>query len=783
MSQTPSDPFFFQQEEETDFNLKELLFKYLAYWKWFVVSLVIALLAAFIYLKYQTPVYNVQTSILIKDEKKGLGQDDMLKQLDMFSANKVVDNEIEILKSFTLMEKVVTALNLQVSYFAKQNFKDEELYARSPVKIQFKEINDLAFEEPLKFKLINSKIGELNGQKIPLNREVKTPWGTLSIQLTGINIGVKELFIYISPAEAVTDNLIARIQIQPSSKMSSVLLLSIEDTKPNRAKDVLNKLVEVYNMAGLEDKNEVAANTLRFIEDRLVLISKDLTDVEKSVEDFKSREGITDISAESGLFLESVQENDNQLSQIKIQQSVLNNIDQYVRNKGNTSGTVPATLGISDPTLLGLINSLSELESKRAQAITIVKADNPIVTALDDQISSIKSNLGENLQSLRNSLAITRRQLESRNQQMEGMIRTVPGKERALVDITRQQGIKNNLYVFLLQKREETALSYASAVSDSRTVDKARGSNTPVKPVKRNIYLLFALIGLAIPFAIIYLIDLLNDKIKNRKEIEKATNAPILADISYADHEEALVVSKLGRTVMAEQIRALRTNISFLNPGKGVQSILFTSSMSGEGKSFISLNLGASLAMTDKKTVILELDMRKPKLHSSLGMSNPAGLSNYLVGSSELKDIIRPVPGQENYFIITCGPIPPNPAELLLNGRLQELFSELRAAFDYIIIDAPPVGIVTDAQILEQQADATLFVLRHDYTPKERLKMVDNLYRENKFKNLSLVFNAVKEGGKYGYGYGYGYGYYEQEKESPNLLTSTLNGFKKEKIK
>ena len=395
----------------------------------------------------------------------------------------------------------------------------------------------------------------------------------------------------------------------------------------------------------------------------------------------------------------------------------------------------------------------------------------------------MKSSLGENMQTLRKSLAITRQQLEAQNGKMESMIKTVPGKERALVDITRQQGIKNNLYVYLLQKREETALSYASAVSDTRTVDMARGSILPVKPVKRNIYLLFALMGIAIPFGIIYVIDLLNDKIKSRKEIEKATKAPILADISYAEHNEALILSNLGRTVMAEQIRALRTNISFLNPGKGVQSLLFTSSMSGEGKSFISLNLGASLAMTDKKTIILELDMRKPKLQSALDMPNRHGLSNYLVGASELNDIIRPVPGQENYFIITCGPIPPNPAELLLNGRLQELFTELRATFDYIIIDAPPIGIVTDAQILEQQADATLFVLRHEFTPKERLKMVDNLYREKKFKNLSLVFNAVKEGGKYGYGYGYGYGYYEQEEETPGIMKNTLNGFKKEEVK
>ena len=766
MSQAPIDPFFYQQEEENDFNLKELLYRYLAYWKWFAVSFLIALSSAFIYLRYQTPVYNIQSSILIKDEKKGLGQDAMLKELDIFSSNKVVDNEIEILKSYTLMEKVVNDLNLQVSYFTKENFRiEEELYAESPVRLQFRQVNEQVYLEPLDLRIIDQKHAQFNGIKIPVNREVKTAFGIFTLSLTGKNPEIKDLTITVSPVAKVAEGLLTSLKVEPSSKMSSVLLLSIEDAKPYRGRDVINKLVNVYNLAGLEDKNEVAANTLRFIEDRLVLISRDLTDVEKSVENYKSREGITDISAESSLFLESVQENDNQLSQIKIQQSVLNNIDQYVRNKENATGTVPATLGISDPTLLGLIESLSELESRRAEAVQMVKAGNPIVSAIDDQIRGIKSNLSENLQTLRKSLAITRQQLESRNNRMEGMIKTVPGKERALVDITRQQGIKNNLYVYLLQKREETALSYASAVSDSRTIDLARNSAKPVKPVKRNIYLLFALMGMAVPFAIIYLIDLLNDKIRSRRDIEKATDAPILADISFSEHYEAIIVSSSSRNIMGEQIRSLRTNLSFLNPGKGVQSILFTSTMSGEGKSFISLNLGASLAMTGKKTIILELDMRKPKLHAALKMPNKLGLSNYLIGKATLDEIIFPVAGQDNYYIITCGDIPPNPAELLLTDRLADLYRELRETFDYIITDAPPVGIVTDAQILEQQADATLFVLRHEFTPKERLKGLDMLFREKKFKNLNVVFNAVKQGGKYGYGYGYGY-YQESEQKS-----------------
>ncbi|MFC5271575.1 GumC family protein [Adhaeribacter terreus] len=757
----PVNPFYFPQEEENEINLKELVYKYLAYWKWFALSLTLALAAAFFYLKTQNPQYKITSSLLIKDNKNNLGQDDLMKQLDIFSSNKVVDNEIEILKSFTLMEKVVTNLNLNIQYFTSDQFKDIELYGQtSPIHLEVIKANDLAYEEPLEVKILNKNSIEINGKSYPVNQEVQTESGTFKIALTGNNPEMKELSVHLSPIQALVEGYLENLKVETSSKMSSVLMLSLESPVQEKGKDILNKLIEVYNAAGLEDKNKVAANTLVFIDERLALISKDLTEVEKNVEEFKSREGITDISAESKLFLESVKENDAQLNQVKIQQGVLNSIEQYVRNKENKAGTVPATLGLSDPVLLGLLDQLAELEAKRVQTSKLVKADNPMMIAIEDQISNLKKSLNENIQTFRKSLAITRQQLERQNAKMESLIRTVPGKERALLDISRQQAIKNNLYIFLLQKREETALAYASAVSDSRTIDEARSSNKPVKPVKRNIFLLFALAGLGIPFGFIYLIDLLNDKVKNKQEIKKATQAPILADISLGDQEEAIVINHQSRSVIAEQIRGLRTNLSFLAPGKGVQTILFTSSISGEGKSFVSLNLGASLAMTDKRTVILEMDMRKPKLHAGLEIPNTTGISSYLIGKAGLHEILRPVSGQENYYVITCGPIPPNPVELLVNGRLSELFQELKEQFDYIVVDAPPVGMVTDAQVLGQHADATLFLVRHNFTHRSSLKQIDALYKEQKFQNLNLVFNAVKHGGKYGYGYSYGYGYY-----------------------
>jgi tyrosine-protein kinase Etk/Wzc len=760
-------PFQFEQAEPEKINFSELLYKYLAYWKWFVLSLALSLAGGFFYLKKQTPLYTAQSSVLLKDDKNGLGTDDMLKQLNGVTGTKVVDNEIDILKSYTLLEKVVTDLNLQVQYFKKENLKDVELYGQSsPVTVKIVKASENPTQEPLELKILDDKTFLLNGKAVALNKAIDSPYGVLQIGFSGNASDVKEVTIKLNTIPDVTENLIRDINIASSSKASTVLVLSLDSPVPQKGIDILNKLIEVYSQASLEDKNRVAANTLDFIENRLLLVSADLTDVEKNVESFKSSEGITDLSTEAQLFLGSVQANDQQLNQIRIQQSVLENIEGYVQRKGNTSGTVPATLGISDPTLLALINQLVELENKREQTVKLVKEDNPIMRSLDDQISNTKAGLAENIVSLQNNLAITRKKLEDQNSRIENSIKSIPSKERKLVDITRQQVIKNNLYTFLLQKREETALSYASTVSDSRIIDKARSKYKPMISSSL-VYILFASMGVFITIGIILCIDLLSNKIRSRKEIEKSTRTPILAEVAFADHQDALVVSKDGRTAIAEQIRALRTNLAFITPGENAQSILFTSGMSGEGKSFISLNLGASLAMIDKKTIILEMDLRKPKLHTSLNIPNNVGISNYLAGQAELIDIIQTVPEQENYYIITCGTIPPNPAELLAKGRLEELFQKLRASFDYIIIDAPPVGVVTDAQIIEQYADATIYILRHNYTYRSHLKLVDNLYREKRFKNFNLVLNSVNEKAGYGYGNRYGYGYgYQQEKKT-----------------
>ncbi len=760
------DQEFAQIIAEEDVNMKEWLFKYIIYWKWFVLSLLFSIPCAFLFLKFQVPQFRIQSTILIKDEKKGMGQDDLLKQLDIFSSNKIVDNEIEILKSYSLMEKVVKDFNLNITYSVQKRYRAVEIYDRSPLRLEVIVTGDLTYEGPFKISIINDHTVKISGVEYPVNKEVSTPFGIFKVSLTGINPDIKEVVVNVEPVSVAVEDLLSKLMVSASGKMSSVLVLSMENPVPTKGKDILNNLVETYNNTALEDKNKVAANTLVFIEERLKLISKELTIAEKNVEDYKSQQGIVDISAEGNAFLNSVRDNDIQLTQVKIQQSVLGGIEEYVKSKENKTGTVPATIGITDVTLLSLIQKLKDLEVQKERQIRMVKADNPIVLAMDDQIKSLKNNIAENIQSIKQNLNLTLIQLESQNKKLEGMIKTIPSKERGLVDISREQAIKNNLFTYLLQKREETALSFASAVSDSRIIDEARNMGQ-VKPNPNRIYMIFGLIGLVIPLLIIYILFLWNDKLQHRKDIEKHTHIPLLAELSWMEHETPFVINKMGRNVFSEQIRLFRTNLSFLSIGKDVQTILFTSTMSGEGKSFVSLNLAASLALTGKKTIILEFDMRRPKLRKALNISEDKGLSSYLIGRASLDEIILPVPVQDNLFMIQCGNVPPNPVELLLNGRLEVLIAELRTRFDHIIIDAPPIGLVTDAQILEKQADATMYILRYNFTHKESVRNVNLLHKEGKFKNLYLVFNGIKSGRSYGYGYGYGY---YQEK-------STTSGF------
>ncbi|MCC8424850.1 tyrosine-protein kinase family protein [Mucilaginibacter sp. UR6-11] len=749
------------EDDEQQVNLKEILFRYLSHWKWIVLSLIVFLFLGYIKVKSTTPLYSIETNILIKQDKgRSGGGDDLLKSLDLFSSNKVIDNEVQILKSYTLMEKVVSALDLTTSYYQNGHTRKIPLYKDLPFKVKILKPkgNGTGY---LKVTLLNSLEADVNGKKILLNQPVQSDVGLILITTTAnsryyTNV---EIDVAFNSTLGFYQGFSGNLTIVPASKEGTVLLISYQDAIPKRGEDILNRLVYEYNRAAIEDKNKVISSTLTFIEDRLTKLAEELGSAEEKVESYKSSNHITDIGAQSQAFLTTMQENDASLSKVNIQLGVLKNLQAYIHNEKGGQSKLPSMLGVEDATILGLVAQLADIQLKKQSLLQTIPETNPIVHSLNDQISSLKDNIDQSIQNLQSGLLVTKQQLALKNAKFESVIKSVPTKERGLLDVMRQQDIKNTLFTFLLQKREEQEMSLASNLADSRTIDPARSSLSPIKPVPQQIMMIFFIIGLLLPIGIIYILGLLNNKITNRSDLEKLTRVPVLAEIGHTDDSNPLIVVEKPRSMIAEQIRALRTNLQFISADVDHKVLLFTSNTSGEGKSFVSLNLGASLAMSGKKVVILELDLRKPKLHVALQMDNIKGLSNYLISNYSYKEVIEQIPQQPNYYMITSGPIPPNPAELLTNGRIETLIKELQQDFDYVVIDAPPVGLVTDAQILGRYANATIFIVRHNYTFKNQILFINDLYKNQKFPNLNIVFNSVDYSAGYGYGYGYSYGY------------------------
>lgn len=764
----------YQMVDTGSVNFRVMLLRYLRNWYWFVLCIGLMLVGAFFYLKYQAPVYKSQASLLIKDEKKGFDADAGLKELELFTPKKVVENEIEILKTFALTSKVVEQLNLDVVYYHDTPYGKREVFAKSPIRLIVERPLPTLYEDFVSISFPDAGHVQIGERKYPINSSVQTPYGRLRV-FTRQNVGpqTEPLLVQVLGKTEVANSLMKQIKAEPINKAASVILLSVETPVADKGEAILNRMIDNYTADAISDKNRAAANTLNFIEERLKLISGELATVERGVETFKSSQGIADLGAQAQGFLETVQENDAQLNQVNIQLKSLSDLEGYLAKQPGNRGGTPATLGLSDPTLLGLIQNVNTLEAEREKLSQTTSDEHPAVQSIDAQIQTAKAGIADNVATMKTMLLNAKKQYVNTNARMEGFIRSIPSKERALLDITRQQSIKNNLYTYLLQKREETALSYASTISDSRTIDPARSNSLPTKPNKQTAYLLFGLIGLLMPISVIAGKDALNNRVMRRSDVEDSTQVPILGEVVKKKHADALVVVARSQSIIAEQIRTLRTNLQYLRDSRdGSQVLLFTSSISGEGKSFVSLNLGASLALVGKRTVILEMDLRKPRLRHALSFSNQmntVGLSNYLIGEATVDEIVQPIPGYDHYNIITSGPIPHNPSELLSGPHLEELIGELRTRFDYVIIDAPPVGLVTDAQLIAPFSDATLFMVRHDVTPKNHLKMIDMLYQEKRFNKLNVILNAVGDDDSqyYSYGYkgnGYNYGYGEQPK-------------------
>jgi len=766
---------FYQEEEGNLFS--EILFKYLPYWPLFLILLVLSGSGAYVYLHYAVPVYETAATVMVKDEKKGLDDSNLMEQLNLFGSKKLVENEIEVIQSRTLMREVVKNLDLYAPITQEGRIKSRSAYLTSPVVIQVRNPDSLVESHKVYFTFDSAdRAVVVAGQKYPLGSWVTTPYGNLRF-LTNPNYvaadKTRPLYFSLRSVRAVSDELLAGLKVTQATKLSSVIDLKIKDAIPKRGEDILNGLIGEYNKAGINDKNALAANTLRFINERLGLISNELDSVEHGIQKYKTQEGIVDISAQGQLYLNNVGANDQKLSEMNVQLAVLDQVERYVQSKSNEAGIVPSTFGVDDPVLGQLLQKLYDLEVKYEGLSKTTAENNPVLLSIRHEMEKIKPSIMENVQSLRRNLTAGRGNLLNTSNSYASILRTLPAKERKLVEISRQQGIKNSIYSFLLQKREETALTFSSAIADTRIIDTAATTVMPVAPKPLLIWALAVLAALGLGAGIIAIREGLNQRIVFRSEIEKFTTVPVVGEIMFAPAHDALVVTQGKRTVIAEQFKQLRTSLAYIGINSRKKKILITSTISGEGKSFVTANLAVSLALTDKKVVLLELDLRKPNVAHLFNVSREVGLTNYFIGNKDADHIIKRTDVSPNLFVIPSGAIPPNPSELILNGKLDELLQYLETIFDYILIDTAPTAPVTDAYILSPLCDATIYVVRHKVTPKGYIKMLDENMKVRGLKNLAIVFNGVKNRGvggiNYGYGYGYGkeYGYgYGEEKKS-----------------
>lgn len=788
------DLYLEEKEEKTDF--KAVLFKYTIHWPWFVACILLCMAGAWLYLRYTPPVYNISASVIIKDNDKNSkassGMAD-LEDLGFYSSINNFDNEVEILQSRTLIKKVVEELDLYISYAAKSSFHDIELYKSSPVKVWITPEEAQKLPAPAYINLtlqpgnkLNVKITigeqEYSKQFDKLPALLTTPSGTFSFTPADSTIAKSEqkIMATVSSPRSVAGSYRGALSIEPTSKSTTIAQISVKSTHTQRGMDFINKLVEIYNRDANDDKNEVATKTAEFIDERINIINGELGTTEQELETFKRDAGLTDLKSDAQLALSENSEYEKKRAENSTQLRLVQFLASYANNPDHAYEVLPVNVGLTDTGLTELINRYNEMLLERKRLLRSSQENNPVVVNLDASIRAMRSNVLTTINSVQRGLAITQADLERQAGKYAGRITNAPGQERQLVSISRQQEIKAGLYLMLLQKREENAITLASTANNARIVDEALADAIPVSPKGKMIYLVALILGVALPVAVIYIIELFKYKIEGRADVEKITSLPIVGDVPFSENkssEGAIVVHENQNDLMAETFRNVRTNVLYMMKSNE-KVILVTSTTTGEGKTFIASNLAVSLALLGKKIVIVGLDIRKPGLNKAFQLSRKEqGISQFLANPehTDLMSLVQVSNINPNLSILPVGPIPPNPTELVARESLPQAIDILKKHFDYIILDTAPIGMVTDTQLISRVANASIYVCRADYTHKADYTLINELGEQKKLPNLCTIINGLdmkkkkygyyygygKYGKYYGYGkkYGYGYGY------------------------
>ena len=776
-----------------ELNPMDLLHVALKKWYYYVGAVVCCLLIAYIYLHRTAPMYQRMATVLIKDKESGTrtpSEAEIFKEVGFMNLSGNVENEILIFKSLHLAEQVVRRLDLDVCYQVKGFWRPTDLYGVSPVTVHFVQGDDLACS--FRLRLLPGRKVELSQLKyqaqeltetktFALNDTVQTAVGQLVVVSTGFYQKFdRELEIEVlkSTVRNTGNALVARLGVAKASKESSMIQLNITDPVPQRAEDILNTLVDAYKEDIVNDKNTVARNTERFVVDRLAILEKELGNVDNQIASYRSANQLID-GTQSGLYLQRADQFQNEAVQLQTELELTRYLKEFLLQPKNDKSLIPVNIGVSETNLVNQIAEYNKMRLQCDKMESTTAVENPVVQDLQQAMLSLRESILRTMDNHIEALQLRLRSTVQQEVRSSGKAANIPNHQKVVLSAERQQKVKEQLYVYLLQKREENALAEYIAESNARVVDRAKGSNLPVSPKTQMVYLSALILGLALPTVVIFLMLIMDTKVRNRKDVENKLTMPFLGDIPYHSWEKGkahdTVVRADGLDAVTEAFRILRTNLDFMKgEQQGPLKIMFTSMNPDAGKTFVISNLAKMFAFAGKRVLLVDLDIRKGSLSRIFGGRKATGITQYLIDRQmAAKELICPVKDCPGLDVIYSGVVPPNPAELLMSARLDQLLEELAASYDYILIDSVPSAVVADASIVNRLADLTVFVIRAGLMDRRQLPDVERIYQEKKLKRMVTLLNGVKKEhagyGYYGYYGGYGYGYGDQKKKKKNF--------------
>lgn len=753
-------------EESND--IKILITKALNNWYLFAIFLTLFLGLGYYFIKTTAPTFEAKALLLLKEDKKSeFDQESLFADLEILQGRKVIENEIQVLSSTPLMEEVIRNLELQYMFDSIGSLRNYSLYGTSPIEVlnwepNFDGVNisgeiHLLGEGAYEYRI--EDVGDYRGE---FGTPLRLPDGTVTLGLAPSSTLKGPLLFSIYDPNSLAKIFVKRVLVSSNIELATTIDLSFEDESAQRAMDILNELLRVYLERNVGDKERIFQGSIDLLDERIKLVAGELSASERNLETFKRRFNTIDVSSEESFLFKDLSEQDQKLAGLDVQLEILQTTEDFLTRNRDNFNFVPTNQSITNLTLSNQLASFNELLRERSRMRSELGPAHPDLRLTERQIQNLRSTIIENIKAIKGDILITRNATEDLRESVQTRISSMPRQERELVEMERTKDIKENLYLYLLQKREEAIISLSIIAPSGRVIEPANSSNSPVAPKKMLIMAVAGFLGLMIPAGIVYLMFLVNNKVQMEDNLGLYTSVPVAALIPQAKiknkDKNRLVVKSDSRNAASEMFRLLRTNMAYIRPGETIQSLIVTSSMPGEGKSFIAINFSAVQALSGKKTVLIEMDFRQPKLSEYFNLSKePKGVVNYLIDHDlELSDITQPIEGIENLDFISCGVKPPNPGDLILTERLRDLMATLREQYDMIILDAPPVGLVSDPLQISDLADATMYVVRLGKTRKTQLKIIENIGENQKMPNPFIVLNGVNlKRASYHYGYGY----------------------------